>query len=262
MLVWCVAAGALGLVMGFVLHLSLRTNPKLDAKQVSSLVGIVVGGTVLALVGRLVACPEALAWYLIGFAIGFFLYAIAYWRNWERQRRRLSMSLEKSRQKQEAAVRASASTTGKSDEDAALRRAFATSAEDLQGVPRRAELVAPVLKGAQILWVDDAPDNNADEMATLKTLGIAVTTARDTTEALSKLKGKTYDAVISDMRRDDVPDEGLRFLRAMGEKRPLTIFYVTELDPSRGAPPGSFAITNRPDNLVHYVMDALERVRS
>jgi hypothetical protein len=38
------------------------------------------------------------------------------------------------------------------------------------------------------------------------------------------------------------------------------IFSVGVADPKRG-PPGAFAITSRPDELLHCVLDALARVR-
>jgi hypothetical protein len=38
--------------------------------------------------------------------------------------------------------------------------------------------------------------------------------------------------------------------------------YTSGFDPSRGAPPYAFAITNRPDELFNDVMDVLERVRA
>ena len=39
------------------------------------------------------------------------------------------------------------------------------------------------------------------------------------------------------------------------------VFYVGRVDRAAGVPAGSFGITNRPDELLHLVMDALERCR-
>ena len=53
----------------------------------------------------------------------------------------------------------------------------------------------------------------------------------------------------------------MRFLSRsieLGVNRP-TIFTVGNYDPSRGTPPYAFAITNRIDDLINYVFDALER---
>lgn len=138
------------------------------------------------------------------------------------------------------------------------------SKQDRSQVLRRAQRVAPVLRGARILWVDDKPDFNVYERSILQSLGILVDMATTTEKALSMLRSADYHAVISDMERDGIPDEGLQFIdkmRRQGLYRP-TILYIRSLDPSRGTPPYAFGITNQPDHLLHYVMDVLERERS
>ena len=52
--------------------------------------------------------------------------------------------------------------------------------------------------------------------------------------------------------------EGLDKLRESGAECPA-IFYVAQLEPS--VPPGSLGITDRPDVLLHLVIDGLERSR-
>jgi hypothetical protein len=94
-------------------------------------------------------------------------------------------------------------------------------------------------------------------------LGVFVDLARSTGEAISKLTSTGYDMVISDMERDGVHDEGMKFLsraRSLGLHRP-TVFYLSRVDESRGLPPHAFGITARPDHLLHYVTDVLERER-
>jgi CheY-like chemotaxis protein len=127
----------------------------------------------------------------------------------------------------------------------------------------RAQRVAPIVQGAQILWVDDNPDNNIYERSILRSLGIFVDLARTSAEALSMLSQTQYDVVISDMSRDGVADEGLRFLAEMRERGLLrwTIFYIGRVDPERGVPAYAFGITDRPDHLLHLVFDSLERER-
>ncbi|MBN1483946.1 MAG: response regulator [Chloroflexia bacterium] len=129
---------------------------------------------------------------------------------------------------------------------------------------RRAQRAAPALQGAQILWVDDHPEFNLSERRLLRSLGIYVDLARSTGEALPLLRQTDYDAVISDMERDGDTQAGLDLLQDMvahGLHRP-TMFYVAHFDPARGVPGHAFGITNRPDHLLHYVMDVLERTRS
>jgi hypothetical protein len=37
------------------------------------------------------------------------------------------------------------------------------------------------------------------------------------------------------------------------------IFYVGVFAPARGVPPQAFSMTNRPDDLLHLILDALEK---
>ena len=72
-----------------------------------------------------------------------------------------------------------------------------------------------------------------------------------------------YAAVISDMSRNGVADEGLKFLTEMRNRDiklyHWTIFYAAGFNPSKGVPPRAFGMTNRPDYLLHLVLDILER---
>jgi hypothetical protein len=77
------------------------------------------------------------------------------------------------------------------------------------------------------------------------------------------IQRELFDVVVSDMARDGIQDEGIRFLskvRQQGLKQPV-IFAVGAYDPSRGTPPYAFGITNRVDELLNLLFDAIERVR-
>lgn len=128
---------------------------------------------------------------------------------------------------------------------------------------RRAELVAPVLSHARILWVDDNPENNIHEREALWTLGINTDVATSTEEGIAELGSNVYDLVISDMNRANKPDEGLALLREMRRRGcpQRVVFYVGNVDPDRDKLRGSFGITKRPDELLHLIMDILERQR-
>jgi CheY-like chemotaxis protein len=138
------------------------------------------------------------------------------------------------------------------------------SMDDRSQVLRRAQRVAPVLRGARILWVDDNPDFNTYERSMLQSLGILVDIALSTDKALEMLRRTEYHAVISDMKREGVADEGLQFVEKMRQQGLYrwTILYIGSLNRLKGTPPYVFGITNRPDHLLHYVMDVLERERS
>jgi CheY-like chemotaxis protein len=141
------------------------------------------------------------------------------------------------------------------------------------------------LDGTEILWVDDQPANNRNEARMLRAFGMIITFAASTGEALRALKRadqqlQPFHLILSDMDRKppemdpdkppemdpDKPPEmvaGLRMveeLRAKGVFLPV-IFYISSLDLSKGVPPGAFGITNRPDQLLQLVLDALERTR-
>jgi CheY-like chemotaxis protein len=130
-------------------------------------------------------------------------------------------------------------------------------------VARRAVRLSSIISGSRILLVNDIPLEMGHVIGLYESLGITVTVATTSAEALSLLAAGSYDLVVSDMRRGKVPDEGIRFLnemRARGLYRP-TIFTAGQFEPERGTPAYAFGITNRVDDLLNLTFDALERVR-
>jgi CheY-like chemotaxis protein len=100
-------------------------------------------------------------------------------------------------------------------------------------------------------------------VAILRELGVDVTIVTSSEDAIFSLRQHPYDAIVSDMRRGSSVDEGLRFLnriRINGFDLP-TIFTVGQYQPHRGTPPYAFGITNRVDELLNLLFDALERAR-
>jgi CheY-like chemotaxis protein len=125
----------------------------------------------------------------------------------------------------------------------------------------RSERLADLAAGASLLVVNDAPREMEAAISIFKSLQMAVTTATNSSTAMELLKSNQFDVVISDMQRDGVVDEGIRFLTQAAERglaRP-TIFTVANYRPDKGTPPYAFGITNRVDELVHLVFDILER---
>jgi CheY-like chemotaxis protein len=147
--------------------------------------------------------------------------------------------------------------------DRAAETVPAGSEADRSQVSKRAERIAPLLQDARVLLINDVPAEMFHVMRILRELKIHVDVATSTAEALDALEKEPYDVVISDMRRDGVADEGLRFLResrVRGVYRP-TILSVGRYDPDQDTPPYAFGITNRVDELLNLVFDVLERVR-
>ena len=115
---------------------------------------------------------------------------------------------------------------------------------------------------AELLWVDDHPENNIPFRNVIARYGAKVILATSTREALAAVKKHEFDIIISDIKRDDVTDlSGIDFL---SEVRKFThapvIFYVlqTKETPISGA----FAVEASPDKLLLSLSDALMTYRN
>jgi CheY-like chemotaxis protein len=147
----------------------------------------------------------------------------------------------------------------------ALKSAATTRKKDLSpGVPswltHRAERHADALVGARVLWVDDRPDRNTHERAAIEALGINVTTARWNEQAKPLVKHGAYDLVISDIERQNEAGSGTDLCDFVPESVPV-VFYIGEPETDRALPKCAFGLTERPDELLEYVIDALTRSR-
>jgi serine/threonine protein kinase len=129
---------------------------------------------------------------------------------------------------------------------------------------RRAQLVAPILHGARLLWVDDNPDSLRPLLGIVSALGMHVDLVRTTADFLTHAASQAYDCLVSDIRRGRVPDEGLRCLQTLKSRGPYPglIFFIGDLDQSRGVPAGAFGVTNSGEEWLHLVLDVLERRRT
>lgn len=137
------------------------------------------------------------------------------------------------------------------------------TATERQGVLRRVDHAAEYLKGGRILWVDDHPRNNKYLIDLFRQTGMSVDTARSTEEALRLLKSRSYDLVLSDMERDGDHDAGLRMVEAfrqLGSPLPVVIHSVS-FSASHRSDSMIFASSGRVDEVIHYVIDIMERIR-
>lgn len=136
-------------------------------------------------------------------------------------------------------------------------------AKSRSSVVRRSERIADLAAGTKILLVNDVSKEMDAVTSMLGRLGMLVTIATDSDAAIEQLKKSYFDAIIFDMRRHGVADEGTRFLQRSlreGVARP-NIFTVGDYHPEKGTPAYAFGITNRVDELMHYVFDVVERYR-
>jgi Effector-associated domain 11 len=112
------------------------------------------------------------------------------------------------------------------------------------------------------LWLDDSGTViQCSEKRLIEAIGVELHICPDPDLAHQFLGNTPYDFIISDMKRGDDHKAGLTFLEnlvAQGKWVP-TIFYITQYNAAKGVPPYAFGITNRPNELLHLVMDVIER---
>ncbi|GAA1172907.1 response regulator [Ornithinimicrobium humiphilum] len=122
-------------------------------------------------------------------------------------------------------------------------------------------------RAPRILWVDDNPSNNRSEMAALHALGMHVTLSTSTEEALGQMASVgAFDLVISDMGRPGDRRAGytlLDTLRQRGDRTPYVIYASSRSrdDFDEAVRRGALGCTNRPDELITFVTNALRGPR-
>ncbi|GAU68125.1 regulatory protein [Streptomyces sp. NBRC 110611] len=127
----------------------------------------------------------------------------------------------------------------------------------------RLEHAAEVLQGGKVLWVDDHPEGNAALLELFRAAGMHIDIALSTEEATPCFRRTPYDMIISDLDREGDPQAGITMLRVLERYRidvPVLI-YAGRFDPERGVDRRIFAATTAPVELVHYVIDLMERSR-
>lgn len=112
---------------------------------------------------------------------------------------------------------------------------------------------------ARVLWVDDNPQNNLQELAYLKQHQVAVYSVTNSNDALTLLSLYHYDAVISDMGRADDPLAGLKLLQAMRQQGIKTAFYLYTIMPSAAKSQllqqhGAQGVATEPQQLYKYIL--------
>ena len=127
---------------------------------------------------------------------------------------------------------------------------------------RRAELAGNVLRGARVLWVDDHPEHNAWERELFRSLGVVIVSVESTRSAVASIETESFDVVISDIRRDSEPVDGIDGAMRIRDVMPTlpVLFYIQDLTSTHVPEPAS-GITNEPNELLHLVLDRLERAR-
>ncbi len=113
-----------------------------------------------------------------------------------------------------------------------------------------------------LLWIDDNPHYNQQEQQIIEAIGAKVLIATSSQQALQMLQSPhNIELILSDIGRDNNKKEGLDFVKrlfASSIELP-TIFYTLYRDRKKGLPAYTFGLATRPDELLHLVMDVIER---
>lgn len=78
----------------------------------------------------------------------------------------------------------------------------------------------------RILWVDDCPDNNIRVRQAMEAYDVEFTLALSTDDALTKLRGSQFGAIISDMGRPPDPRAGYTLLEALRGSGDMTPYFI------------------------------------
>ena len=92
---------------------------------------------------------------------------------------------------------------------------------------------------------------------------MTVRAVRTTKDALEQLHRGTFDLILSDVHREGDSDTGthaLPYLKKIAPDVPV-VFYVRQLNEGEKTPQGATGITDQPDELLHLVLDQVERGR-
>ncbi len=110
------------------------------------------------------------------------------------------------------------------------------------------------------LWIDDTFPN-PNYLKLFSSTGVEFETANNSDLGLEMIKRNNYELIISDIARKGNPNEGLDFHKKLiksGYRIP-TIFFIGNFNPEFGTPPYAFGVTNLLSELIHYVLDIIER---
>lgn len=148
-------------------------------------------------------------------------------------------------------------------EESVKRKRLEMSENQKTGLWNRMSHIKDKKLALKALWVDDSGSTmQCSEKRLIEALGIELHICAEPTAAMNFLDHHTYSFIISDMKRGNDTKAGLSFLRNLIEQNVHipTIFYITAFQPSKGVPPFAFGITDRPNELLHLVMDVIERL--
>ena len=125
----------------------------------------------------------------------------------------------------------------------------------------RAASNAGLLDGAQLLWLDARPAHNRAERRVFRALGMSVTAVTTVEEAVDLAKRTDPDVVITNYGKSSEGGAATaeQLAARIGQLVPVIVY--SRRTAGKPTPSHCFAQTERPDDLLHSVIDALERTR-
>ena len=146
-------------------------------------------------------------------------------------------------------------------EESELRKNFHITESQKTTILQRMANVKERNLTLRALWIDDNPPCVLSEQRLLTALNVQIDSAFSSENAELMIKNVPYDFIVSDLNRNGNVHEGYEFLKELFAQniRIPTIFYITKMHEEKGVPPYAFGITNRPTELLHLVMDIIER---
>ncbi len=131
----------------------------------------------------------------------------------------------------------------------------------------------PLNEDFNILWIDDKSrrqqKGKSNELEMIESFAGPVEWVASSINAEYELKDPEveYNLIISDIKRNNDDEEGLKFYSRLRELKengelenlPPIIYYITNYNPELGVPPFAFGITNSPLGLTHLVADVYQR---
>lgn len=113
-----------------------------------------------------------------------------------------------------------------------------------------------------VLWVDDKPDNNSIERRSMAAYNLDFILAQSTDEALTELRKKRFDAIISDMSRPPDGRAGYTLLKTVRDSGDLTPYFIYAGSSAPGHlreaySCGAQGTTDRGDELLQMLLQAL-----
>ena len=124
---------------------------------------------------------------------------------------------------------------------------------------RRAEAVEKVVRGARLLWINRQPQHNTWEREVFHSFGSTIVAVDSAPAALASLQQESCHVAVSDVYGYDDANGGVAAVEALHRTAAdvPVVFYVNDVGGSFGA----FGRTNEPNELLHLVLDRLERSR-